>query len=180
VVCAQSYITPAAADLHCVGASYVKNSTDTTLTMQEHQQNFEGICSHIKSLDAGGCTDLSGRASIRGSTRDHLPILGQLPDPGRWKNDHVGSRYSKAAVLAPDDRFFPGLYINVGHGSHGLATTPLAGEYLASLIAGEPSPFQNSVSAYIAPERFLERARRRQVRHSTGDQHKTGRLPSED
>ncbi len=170
VVCAESYIVPAEEGRHSVGASYVKNSIDTALSRQEHQQNIAGIYVQATSLGLDESMVLSGRASIRGSTRDHMPILGQLPDPNIWHGIYGGAQHVSAQSPTLGNDFFPGLYLNVGHGSHGLATTPLAAEYIACLIAGEPAPLQKIVAAFIEPQRFIRRAHRDKIRDLTGDQ----------
>jgi len=184
VVCAQSYIVPVNENMHSIGASYVRNSVDTTLSTQEHRQNIEGICVKVSGLDleARGLdpqssdldleksANLSGRASIRGSTLDHMPILGQLPDPNIWHGIYGGAQHLSAQSEVLGNEFFPGLYLNVGHGSHGLTTTPLAAEYIASQIAGEPSPLQKTVTAFIEPQRFLRRANREKFRDLTACQ----------
>jgi len=169
VVCAESYIVPADKGRHCIGASYVTNSTDTALYMQEHQQNIAGISTQASGLGLDQSAVGSGRASIRGSTRDHMPILGEVPDPNNW-HGYRGAQYLSAQSQVLGNQFLPGLYLNVGHGSHGLATTPLAAEYIACLIAGEPAPVQKIVAAFIEPQRFIQRAQREQIRDLTAYQ----------
>ncbi len=136
VVCAESYIAPAQNNLHCIGASYVKNSTATNLSDAEHLQNISGISKHLPELGLGRNTIISGRASVRGGTLDFMPIVGMVD----------GS---------------DGLFINVGHGSHGLTTTPLCAEYLSCLISKEPSPLQNDVALCLVPDRFAKRKRKK-------------------
>jgi tRNA 5-methylaminomethyl-2-thiouridine biosynthesis bifunctional protein len=55
-----------------------------------------------------------------------------------------------------------GLYLNVGHGSHGLSNTPLAAEYLASLLSGEALPLQREMIECLHPARFVLRILRRE------------------
>ncbi|HEY7774749.1 MAG TPA: hypothetical protein VIC26_16305, partial [Marinagarivorans sp.] len=52
---------------------------------------------------------------------------------------------------------YPNLFINVGHGSRGLAYTPLAGELLASIINGEPLPIDETLYCHLHPARFIIR-----------------------
>ncbi len=151
VVCARSYMAPAHGGTHCIGASYVKNSTDTQLSDEEHLQNLYGIAEHIPALQVeAGRTEagrlVGGRASIRGGSLDFMPMVGPLAD-----SEDAGINGERLA----------GLYVNAGHGSHGLATTPLAAEYLASLIAGEALPLQQAVAACVDPARFQRRASRK-------------------
>ena len=51
----------------------------------------------------------------------------------------------------------PGLYVNTGHGSRGLTSTPLVAECLASTILGEPLPLSRHLQRALIPARFLVR-----------------------
>ena len=48
-----------------------------------------------------------------------------------------------------------GLYVLTGLGSRGIISAPLAAEYLASLINGEPLPIPRQVTDALNPVRFL-------------------------
>jgi tRNA 5-methylaminomethyl-2-thiouridine biosynthesis bifunctional protein len=50
--------------------------------------------------------------------------------------------------------FYAGLYVNVGHGSHGLTRTPFCAAWLASLLNGTPPPFANELMELVLPSRF--------------------------
>jgi tRNA 5-methylaminomethyl-2-thiouridine biosynthesis bifunctional protein len=71
-----------------------------------------------------------------------------------------GQRLTKPpASLSP---LTEGLYLNIGHGSNGLASTPLCAEFLASLAAGEPSPLSRRERDILEPARFILRAMKKQ------------------
>ena len=53
-----------------------------------------------------------------------------------------------------------GLYALLGLGSRGAVWSTLAGETLAALIEGEPSPLSSDLLEAMDPARFLERERR--------------------
>jgi tRNA 5-methylaminomethyl-2-thiouridine biosynthesis bifunctional protein len=53
--------------------------------------------------------------------------------------------------------YLPGAYINVGHGSRGLTSTPLCAELLAALITGEPRPLPRDLRQSLSPARFIIR-----------------------
>ena len=55
----------------------------------------------------------------------------------------------------------PGTYVSTGHGSVGIASAALAGEWIASLICGECPPVSREVEALCRVGRFRERQRRR-------------------
>jgi tRNA 5-methylaminomethyl-2-thiouridine biosynthesis bifunctional protein len=77
------------------------------------------------------------RIGMRCATPDRMPIVGPVTQAGQ------GVR-----------TFFPGLYINVAHGSHGLTRTPVCAAYLASLLDHTPFPLSNYVTKVIRPDRF--------------------------
>ncbi len=91
-----------------------------------------------------------------------MPLVGPAADVEALQTLYRG--------LGQRERKFPkgwmpcheGLYINVGHGSHGLSNAPLAAEYLASLLFAEPLPLQRDVLEYLHPARFALRALRRE------------------
>jgi tRNA 5-methylaminomethyl-2-thiouridine biosynthesis bifunctional protein len=49
---------------------------------------------------------------------------------------------------------YPGLYVNAGHGSHGLTRTPFCAAWLASLLNGTPPPFPIELMELVLPARY--------------------------
>lgn len=162
VVCAKSYMSPAWQGLHSVGASYSRQSDDLTINNAEHQQNISGVGEYLQDGILAMDAIAGGRVSIRATTADRMPIVGPVPDFAAFAEQYqeLGQRQrQRPDKCAP---YLAGLYISVGHGSHGLSNAPLAGEYLASLIAKETLPIQGAVVASIHPARFTMRALKRQ------------------
>lgn len=164
VVCGERYIAPAAGNVYCVGASYVKSSQDTELNLDEHQENCDKLAALGKQLAFPQTPALRGRAGIRGSSLDYMPMVGAVADP------HLPElRYGSAQHLAhavddtdlPDPACLSGLYVSIGHGSHGTVSCPLGAEHLASLICAEASPLPGTVAQLIDPVRFIRRTRRK-------------------
>ncbi len=58
--------------------------------------------------------------------------------------------------------YHDGLYLSLAHGSNGLATAPLAGETLASLICGELSLLSTQALANLSAARFVIRDLKKQ------------------
>ena len=73
----------------------------------------------------------SGRAAIRATTPDHLPLAGRLDGEGR--------------------------YVLTGLGARGFLTAPLAAELLACQILGQPLPLETDLAAALDPWRFERR-----------------------
>jgi tRNA 5-methylaminomethyl-2-thiouridine biosynthesis bifunctional protein len=84
-----------------------------------------------------GGQPLEGRASIRVTTPDYLPVAGPAPD-------------------SP-----PGLFVLTGFGARGFCVAPLLAEHVAALALGAPSPLPQPLAAFVDPARFARRAARR-------------------
>jgi len=160
VVCSHSYLAPQSAGQHCMGASYVKHSEDTGLSLPEHEQVISGILPCLPELETDRHGATPGRASIRGSSGDFIPLAGPVPEPTAWRGIYGGAQHvtDKSPALKP--ALLPGLYMSVGHGSHGMASCPLLAEHIASLVSGEASPLQTAHTALVHPWRFIERKRK--------------------
>lgn len=162
VVCGRSYISPCDAGEHSTGASYSKDVRDLSMSEKENAENIEGIVGHLPSgaLPAEAIT--GGRVSVRAGTGDRIPMVGPAVDVDALQTLYraLSQRERKSpTTVAP---YHAGLYLNVGHGSHGLSNTPLAAEYLASVMFREPLPLQREVIDCLHPARFMLRMLRRE------------------
>lgn len=166
VVCGKSYLAPASREgWHCLGASYRKDSTDTSLSEEEHREVLSGVTPFLPTLQ-GTEAARPQRASVRGSSADFVPLAGQVPDPGAWRSIYGGAQHLGRKSEPLHSHYLPGLYISAGHGSHGMAGCPVAAEHIASLISGEPSPLPAQCARLIDPWRFMARRARRQAARS--------------
>ena len=134
VVCGEGYVSPALEGTHVFGASFERSRCDTALSLKEQEDNltqlekllptaFPGL---LENLDRNAL--LPGRAALRATSPDFLPMLGQM---------------SEAA-----------LFVSLAHGARGLISAPLAAEILASQITGEPLPVSATVMQACAAGRF--------------------------
>lgn len=103
-----------------------------------------------------------GRAAMRVTTPDHLPVAGALPD---WTalapvfEDLANGAIDRRTIDAPRQ---DGAYVIAGLGARGLTTAPLLGEYIAALACNEPSPLPPEQARALDPARFaLRKAQRR-------------------
>ncbi|MDP1931875.1 MAG: bifunctional tRNA (5-methylaminomethyl-2-thiouridine)(34)-methyltransferase MnmD/FAD-dependent 5-carboxymethylaminomethyl-2-thiouridine(34) oxidoreductase MnmC [Gammaproteobacteria bacterium] len=162
VVCGLSYLSPSFDSLHSAGASYSKDVSDLTLSHKEHADNVSGINLHLPEGALLESAIAGGRVSVRAGTGDRMPMAGPVPDFKQLRElyDSAGHRDRKFPPAQPT--YQSGLYISVGHGSHGLSNCPLAAEYLASLVNNEPSPLQLPLVECLHPARFLLRELRKQ------------------
>ncbi len=124
--------------LFLMGASFVRNSTDTSVKDAEHAFNLDKFSQSLpnlaKTLDIN-TKNLTGRASIRAQTPDYHPILGKVA--GANKADGHDSR----------------LYALYGMGSKGFSFAPLCGEILAGIMFDEPLPISTRLLDKLTPER---------------------------
>ena len=133
-LCHQGYLTPALEGLHCVGATFEQHSdradpdpADDRHNLQRLRENLPG---HWEALGGENIEVHDHHAGVRWQSRDFLPLVG--PVPGET-----------------------GLYLNIAHGSRGLAATPLCAELLASHICGDPLPLDREMLDALLPERFI-------------------------
>ncbi len=99
-----------------------------------------------------------GRVSFRCAVIDYAPIIGPVSDiplfTESYKNLSKNAKWTSSTITPNIEN----LYINIGHGSRGLISAPLAGEYLAALICNEASVYERAIEHIIHPARFLVRA----------------------
>ncbi|MBS0975271.1 FAD-dependent oxidoreductase, partial [Serratia rubidaea] len=105
--------------------------------------------------------DVSGgqaRCGVRSATRDHLPMVGALPDYRQTlaQYQNLPQRRQRGEVIdqAP---VYPNLFMLGGLGSRGLCSAPLAAEILAAQLFGEPLPADAEVLAALNPNRMWVR-----------------------
>ncbi len=159
VVCHEGYVAPAVNGNTILGASYEVDCSDTTLRDSEHQDNLRRIQAALpeafSAVDAVQVT--GGRAALRCASPDYLPLVGPLA--------HRADTLERFAALAKNAKTpihatpanFPGLFVNLAHGSRGLTSTPLCAELLASQICGELAPLPADLVKALSPSRFLIR-----------------------
>lgn len=131
VVCYKGYFTPALESQHCVGATYARHFTTTEATTnstQDMQQNLATLADNLAPQDwPTQLLPLSNRTSVRNTSRDHLPVVGELA---------------------------PGLAVIGALGSRGFTAAPLAAEILASQWADEPLPISEAMRQRLLPQRL--------------------------
>lgn len=112
-----------------IGASFVRNCTDTKISLVEHQFNLDKLANNlpaIADLIKPAIADLQGRASIRAQTPDYHPIVGQI-------DQHSYAMY--------------------GMGSKGFTFAPFCAEILAAMITHEMLPASHELLKKIEPNR---------------------------
>lgn len=119
------------------GATHDRDEVGCDVREADHARNLATLAAALPSLAAKlKGRPLLGRASVRATTPDRLPLAGAAP--GR-----------------------DGLFLLTGFGSRGFAMAPLLAEHVAALALAAPSPLPAPFAALVAPDRFARRAARR-------------------
>ena len=146
--CHTGYVTPAFEGIHCVGATFDRHRQTPVVDPVDNERNLAELERQLPSLWralGGSEIDAVGQhVGLRCQSRDRLPLVGPSPDPSN--NPHT-----------LDGR----IWLNIAHGSRGLTHTPLCADLIADRLSGEPVAVDSPVMAALAPERFIERRRRR-------------------
>jgi len=130
VIAREGYVAPGLGQL-LVGATYEHDDDDTTPRTASDLANLarlEAILPGAGAHLAAGAA--SGRASLRATLPDRLPIVGAV-------NGQAG------------------LYVAAGYASRGVVWAGLLGEALADLMIGQPLPLENELMRAVAPQRFM-------------------------
>ena len=164
VVSAERSLFPLDQGGQLIAASYRRDLRSLETSQEDDRANLEGLRDLLPEtlVEASHEDGSRPRVAIRSAGEDFLPVIGPAPDPGQIAQQFAALRRNAQAALNASPALRRGLYLNVGHGSNGTASCPLAGEYLASLIYGEPLPLNAAEASLVAPWRFQLRELKRQ------------------
>jgi tRNA 5-methylaminomethyl-2-thiouridine biosynthesis bifunctional protein len=128
------YVTPTR-DGVLFGATHDRDDVTTDARAEDDRRNLAALAEGLPELAAKlADAPLRGRAAIRATTADHLPVAGAVP------------------------RSAPGLFVLGGLGGRGFCLAPLLAEHLVARILALPSPLPRPLSALVEPGRFSSRA----------------------
>ncbi len=161
VICHKGYLTPKNNNIHCIGATFEKNSTDTNSNTASDEYNLRSLSKCLPKLSDlihWSSKDIQkSKARLRCMTPDHMPLVGAMPDI----NAHIKTyphlakdknwKYSKAAPVINN------LYVMTGFGARGLCSAPLAADILTADLCGTPYPVDNKMLYNLSPNRFVIR-----------------------
>jgi len=156
VLCGDGYLPPSYDHQHCLGATFDPRNSSLDVTAEDHQRNLDTLAAQLPAL-ADSLTEDNvngGRAALRCTTPDYLPLVGPMPIYEDYLRDYALLRKNARSNIPLAGSHWPGLYLNVGHGSRGLAYTPICAETLAAEINREPSPVGQSLQTALHPGRF--------------------------
>lgn len=130
------------------------------------QMNLE-LLNHVSSdLAARLSTQhpVHSRMGMRCSSPDYLPLVGPVEQCQACEEIFQPLQRNARQTITREAVLYPGLFINVAHGAHGLSSTPLSAAYLSALVSGQVLPLTNSLCSKLHPLRFLLRDLKRQKR----------------
>ena len=154
-VCYDGYVIPAHQGLHCTGATYDLNDASPTVNEESQQQLLTNLRKALPVFK-GTAVD-GGRVAFRTSTQDHLPLIGPVPDERVYHDHYAELHHGRPARRYRPADYWPDLFLNVGHGSRGLSSCPLASAIIAhTLDQSVPAAGMDIINA-THPARFLIR-----------------------
>jgi len=156
VICHDGAISPAVNGLHYAGATFQREEPVTpALRDEDHAENLQKLNKFLPQLGFTTADITGGRVGYRTSMPDHLPAIGLCPDYPLFTQTFPSHHPGRGKKI--EGKYHERIYLSTGFGGQGLSGAPLAGEIIASLIAGDPLPVPESLMPYIAPERFILR-----------------------
>lgn len=114
-----------------LGASFIRNDTDTQIRHEEHQISRDKLVTAIPEMSAIIPTDASlwqGRAGVRTQTPDYHPIVGRLNDSKR-------------------------MWVMSAMGAKGYALAPICADALVDMMTGTFAPLSEAMLARLSPTR---------------------------
>ncbi len=167
VVMAEGYLTPPLNGLCTVGATFDhlprSRWQQAARLGADHFHRNRDLWRHSPWWPAlQRATVVGGRAGIRATTADHLPLAGPVVDPEHFMRHYADWHHGRHWQHYPPARPLPGLFVLGGLGSRGYTTAPWLAEKLAALLCGEPLPeAQRLMLKTVHPNRFLFRQMRK-------------------
>jgi tRNA 5-methylaminomethyl-2-thiouridine biosynthesis bifunctional protein len=167
ILCGAGYLAPAEAGVHTLGATYAIGDCGTDVRDADHGANLVQLAATDAVLPAvlnhPQIAALSGRAALRCTSPDYLPLVGPAPRRQEFLTDYAALRRDARTAIPLAGQYWPGLYLSCAHGSRGMAYAPLGAELLASQIHGGVLPLERELSTALNPARFLIRALKRRT-----------------
>lgn len=150
LICTEGYLTPAIDNTHCLGATFDPRDTSLEVRDEDNLSNLQILTQMSPDLTELKIQSHAGRAALRCSTPDYLPLAGKLLDAVKLTASPPKHKTPTHALP-----WHEGLYVNIGHGTKGLTTAPLCAELLASMMLDDPLPIESSLAQALDPNRFL-------------------------
>ncbi|MDO5768776.1 MAG: FAD-dependent 5-carboxymethylaminomethyl-2-thiouridine(34) oxidoreductase MnmC [Psychrobacter sp.] len=158
-----------------MGASFVRNDTDTTVRQAEHEINRDKLLAALPELAGVVPADTAtwqGRVGIRAQTPDYHPLVGALTHlaiandstilnqnsanqnlVNQTQTNNEVSNTDYDAVNTSTHGQSASIWTLSGMGSKGFAFAPICAEALADMMTGSFAPLSIKMLAQLAPQR---------------------------
>tara|TARA_Y100001934_G_scaffold170870_1_gene202848 strand:+ start:2074 stop:4149 length:2076 start_codon:yes stop_codon:yes gene_type:complete len=159
VLCARSYMAPPVNGRLVLGATYNLKDEETELRDSDHQTNLSHLCDFGSEWEAAANSAeiIGGRVGFRCTTPDYLPMAGPLVVKDEFvKRFRPMTKNAKRIPREPMP-WMSGVWLNIGHGSRGLASSSLCAELIAEQMTGDAVSTSQTVADALSPNRFLLR-----------------------
>ena len=151
IICSDGYLSPSTDGLHSLGATFNAENIDLSLNDEDFEVNLNTLKTLSKPLyDNLKDQAATGRASLRCTSPDYFPLVGQLLDAKVLSENPPRPSANRESLP-----WIEGLYINAAHGSRGFTSAPLCAELIAQMICGEPFSLNADSLGMLNPNRFL-------------------------
>lgn len=155
-LCGNSYILPLSENKFLAGASYNQVFLDPLPSLEIQTKLFQQAQNEF-AIFSKNASILSARVAFRASTYDRMPYLGPVPDFDSSLANYREYKKGLRPETFPDCSYLTGLYVNLGHGSRGLVSTPLSAEIIASMVVQEFLPIEKDLLPALLPARWIIR-----------------------
>ena len=160
-VAGAGYLLPSLDGISWFGATSTPGDDDLLVRASDHADNLERLGDLLAGVPSIDVAELIGRAGVRWSSADRLPIVGAVPLASAALHC-LGDLDRSAMSPRPEHPRFapraPGLFVVTALGSRGIAWSALAGRCVVSAITGAPAPLEADLLDAIDPARFASRA----------------------
>lgn len=158
VICHKGYLTPAHNNVHCIGATFDKDSFETQSSTKDDEFNLTMLQQCLPDVTSWQKADIvSSKARLRCMTPDHLPMVGAMPNINAHLECYAHLRKDKNWRYSQTAPVLENIYLLTGLGARGLVSAPLLGDILAADLTGKPYPVDDEMLFNLSPNRFVIR-----------------------
>lgn len=158
VICGEGYLCPAVNNWHHFGATFDLKCHEPIIKQSDLEQNINSLRNWLPEWMPDSAVEnahYEHSAGLRCTTPDYLPIVGRAPMYEIMLDDFAKLRVDSNACKHQYGTYYPNLFVNVGHGSKGLFTTPLAAHIIRHQICGGLPPCIEEHRVMLSPARFI-------------------------
>ncbi len=158
VICHKGYLTPQNQGVHCIGATFTKNSVSTVATNSDDKFNLNMLSQCLPDLAVWQEDDIEfSKARLRCMTPDHLPVVGAIADIKQHQQAYAHLAKDKNWKITTPANYIDNLYVLTGLGARGLCSAPLLADILTADLCNTPYPVDSEQLFNLAPNRFIIR-----------------------